>query len=218
MGMKVQQLILTVGAIAVIFLLVPASTMQTSMAHVHGFVKIGNKGTNNVTVELVSYNNDNAPDQVTVTSNDSSNNPGYYYFDISNGSGKTYVLYASYDKYQVSYGFTASGMDLSMPDMIITVATPTPIPTSTPTPRPSGEIGGMVIRNDSSSFLPVSAHNPTMTPTPKPSWAPTAAPTMEPTPTSAPAAGILSNVSLCLAIALVAILAIAAATLLFLRK
>ncbi|HTX43838.1 MAG TPA: hypothetical protein VMC61_03855, partial [Methanocella sp.] len=149
----------------------------------------------------------------------------YYQFAIENGSGSGYTIFTGYNGCNLTNNFWVpkSNNDVDVPkDLAIPRATPTPTPTpsptATPTPRPSGELGGTVIRNDSSSFIPVPISSPSTAPTLKPLMPPTATPTPEPTSTPEPSASAPSNVYLWLVIALVAIVAIAAAALLYLRK
>jgi hypothetical protein len=219
MKANVNTLLLTIAVMAVLFMLMPISLAET--VYIHGYVKYDNTPINGVTVLLAG----NFTGQRSNVTSYNGTNAGYYQFAIENGSGSGYTVTASYNGSNISYNFWVPesdadpdvSKDLNIP-LAMPTPTPTPCPTATPTPRPSGELGGMVIRNDSSSFLPVSAHNPTTTLTPKPSRAPTGAPTIEPTPAPVPAAGILSNIYLWLVVALMAILAIAAALLLYLRK
>ncbi len=219
MKSNVNVLLLTIAVIAVLFLLMPISLAET--VYIYGYVKYDNTPIKGVNVSLVGEFPGNRFNVTSFNGTDA----GYYQFAIENGSDSEYTVTASYNGSYVSSNFSVRESDadlgirrdLNIP-LVISTPTPTPCPTATPTPRPSGELGGMVIRNDSSSFIPVSAHNPTTTPTPRPSRAPTATPTVAPTPTATPPAGIFSNIYAWLAIALVAILAMAAAVLLYLRK
>jgi hypothetical protein len=216
--MRNRALWITICVLAIILLLVVDASAQSTYK-IYGYVRVDGNLTNGVTVRL---SGEGIPGQPTFdTVNDGSGTAGYYEF-IVNGSttGKGLSVSASHDNRSGSYSFIMLSED-KLANLSLSVSptpTPSPTPEPTPTPMPSGELGGMVIRNDSSSFIPASAHNPSTTPTPKPSGTPTAAPTVEPTLTPAPPAGILSNVYLWLVIALVAILAIAAAILLYLKK
>ncbi len=217
--MKLRQFLLIVGVMAVIGLLMPSAFMQTTV-HVHGYVKVGGTRMNDVNLHIVRQTNPPS-EQFNTTHNDTSGNPGFYEFYISNGS---YTIYASSGQNNGSYNFLASVADFSATEIIIAVPTPTPTPstTVTPTPRPDGELGGMVVRNDSSTFTPMSANAFTVTPVPRPSRMPPPPGTitliLTPMPTPTPTPGILSNIYVWLVIGAAAVLAIAAATLLYLRR
>jgi hypothetical protein len=206
-----RTILLTIGVIIAIVLLAAGSTAQ-STSTIYGYVSYGGVPTNGVTVTLAGEHS-----AQTVTA-DKDGHPGYYDFTVV--SGANYVVSAAYRNGTAMHGYVVSAPEVRI-DLDIPLPTPTPLPSLTVTPRPSHEPGGMVVRNDSSSFIPMSTNGITITPVPKPSRMPTAPPTITPipaTPTPTAVPGILSNVYVWLVIALVAILAIAAAALLFLRK
>jgi len=201
--------LLTLCVLAALLLTAACATAQ-STSKIYGYVSYGGTAVNGAVVTLAG------PDSGQYTTVDKDGHAGYYEFNVAQGN---YVVTATYNGHSASYLKVVSG-DVQI-DLDISTATPTPTagPSPTPTPRPSHEPGGLVTRNDSSSFMPM-APDFTVTPAPKPSINPTPTPTPapKPTPASTPAPGLLSNVDVWLIIALVAILAIAAATLLYLRR
>jgi hypothetical protein len=203
--------LLTMGVLIAITLLAAGSTAQ-STSKIYGYVSYGGVPTNGIPVTLAGEHS-----AQTVTA-DMDGHPGYYEFTVD--SGANYMVSAAYRNGTAAHGYVVSAPEVRI-DLDIPLPTPTPVPSLTATPRPSHEPGGMVVRNDSSSFIPMSANGVTITPVPKPSRMPTAPPTITPipaTPTPTATPGIPSNVYLWLVIALVAVVAIATATLLYLRK
>jgi hypothetical protein len=210
--MKAKALLIVINVMVVIFLFMLPSAAQT--VYVYGYVSYDHVPVNGA---VVSLSNEASGQNVTQNKD---GQPGYYEFFVDNGS--KIVVTASYGNHS-SFKSYFVNVDEVRIDLDISAATPTPTPTPipSPTPRPSQEPGGMVIRNESSSFMPMAPQN-TVTPVPWPSISPTPAPTIAPTPTPTPtptpAPGLLSNIYIWLGIALIAILAIAAAILIYLRK
>ena len=221
--MNGRSLLLTVGVMAVIFLLVPLSTAQAASSVIYGYVSVGGVSINGITVTLVDMSGKSA-DQHNVTSNDNSGNHGYYSFIVN---GSEYTLSAVYNGYSDSHTIiVSSGTNIAI-DLSIPTSTPTPIPTvtitATPTPRPLNDIGGMVTSTNQTSYIPMEASNPS--PTPIPMWTPTPAPSIHPSvtlaPTTVPSSGIFSNISLWLigtVVAIIAIIAVAAVVLVYIRR
>ncbi len=213
--MRNRALWITIGVLAIIFLLVADASAQSTTYKIYGYVRVDGNLMNGVTVRLSGEGI-----HATFDTINSGGTAGYYEF-IVNGStiGKGLTVSANYNNRSGYYGFFMQNDDKHADLSLTASPTPTPAPTPepTPTPRPSGDLGGLVTRNDS-LFVPVPVSNLVATPTPKPSREPTAAPTSEPTPTPAPAAGPLSNIYVWLVVALLAILIIAAAILIYLRK
>jgi hypothetical protein len=204
-------------------MLMASSSAQSTSSKVYGYVSVKGVPANGITVILWGQA---SGQQAAVTSNNlSNNNTGYYEFVIENGSGGFTVSATDDDGNTDLKSFILALGSIVQKDLDLRATptpTPTPVPTATPTPRPSHEPGGMVVRNDSSSFTPIAANGPTTTPIPTTPRTPTATPNTPPaptpTPTPVPAAGIFSSVYIWLIMALVAIMAIAAATLLYRKK
>ncbi|WP_128860062.1 carboxypeptidase-like regulatory domain-containing protein [Methanocella paludicola] len=196
----------TVCMIAVLLLTSAGSTAQAT-CKIYGYVSYGGVPAGGATVTLAG------PDSGQATTAEN----GYYEFVVTPGN---YIVTAAYSGHSASRTYVVNGAEVRI-DIDISTATPTPTPTPTPTvtPTPSHDPGGMVIRNESSSFIPM-APEFTVTPVPRPSSTPTPTPTIAPTPTPTPTPvhGLLSNLYIWLVIAMIAILIIAAAALIYLRK
>jgi hypothetical protein len=198
------------GLMAIVFLVAAGACAQQATSTVHGYVKVDGAYTNGVNVTL-----SNEASGSTVTA-DKDGHAGYYEFTVNDGS--RIIITARSGSFSGYYSYFVNAPDVSVPDIDISTATPTPSPTPSPTPvatirRPSMEPGGKVVHGDSSSFIPASARNPSVTPAPKPTVMSSVAPTV-PTATPEPSARIISNAYIWPAIILLAILVIAAAIIL----
>jgi uncharacterized membrane protein len=193
--------------IIVVLLLTAAGSTAQATSKIYGYVSYGGVPVSGAIVTLAG------PDSGQTTTGEN----GYYEFSVNPGN---YIVTAAFSGHTSSRTYVVNSAEVRV-DIDISTATPTPTPTPTPTatPTPSHEPGGMVMRNESSSFIPM-APEFTVTPVPRPSVTPTPAPTIlpTPTPTPTPTPGLLSNIYIWLAIALVAILIIAAAALWYIRK
>lgn len=190
-----------------VLLLTAAGSAAQSTSRVYGYVSYGGVPAAGATVTLAG------PDSGQATTAEN----GYYEFIVGPGN---YIVMAAYSGHSASRTYVVSSAEARI-DIDISTATPTPTPTPTPTatPTPSHEPGGMVVRNESSSFIPM-APEFTVTPVPRPPATPTPTPTIVPTPTPTPTPmpGLLSNIYIWLVVAFITILIIAAATLLYLKK
>lgn len=194
-------------------LVTAAGSTAQSTSKIYGYVTYGGTAVNGAVVTLGGQGSGQ------VTTADNAGHAGYYEFNLGAGN---YVVTATYNGHSAWHAYTLAGNDAQLNlDISSATPTPTPGPSPTPTPRPSHEPGGLVYRNDSSSFLPM-AVDYTVTPMPKPTIVLTPTPTIvpTPTPTPTPAPGLLSNGYVLLVIAIIAILVIVAAALaiIYLRK
>ncbi len=193
--------------VIVVLLLTAAGSTAQATSRIYGYVNYGSVPVSGATVTLAG------PDSGQVTTAEN----GYYEFSVGPGN---YIVTAAYSGHSASRTYVVNSAEVRIDiDISTTTPTPTPTPTPTATPMPSHEPGGMVIRNESSSFIPM-APEFTVTPVPRPSATPTPTPTVAPTPTPTPTPtpGLLSNIYVWLAVALIAILIIAAAVLWYIRK
>lgn len=196
--------------IAALLLTAAVSTAQTT-SRIYGYVSYGGVPVNGASVTLAG------PDSGQNTTVDKDGHAGYYEFNVNQGN---YIVTAAYSGHSASRAYALSVAEAQVNlDISTATPTPTPEPSQTPTPRPSHDPGGLVIRNESSSFLPM-APDYTVTPVPRPSSTPTPGPTIAPTPTPTPtpSPGLLSSVYIRIVLALAAVVAIAAAALLYLRR
>jgi len=223
--MNGRSLLLTVCALSAILLLAPTITTAQTI-WLYGQVKVGSNYTDGILVTLAGGSVAGSPTNYTY---ENVTGHGYYQFLIPNGSSGNYVVSANYynTTYSKSLVLNSGTVVGHFSDISIPATAPTAIPSptiiATPTPRPLNDIGGMVTRTNQTSYIPMSATNPSSTPLPM--WTPTAAPSIypsvTPTPTPVPSSGIFSNIRLWLmgtVAAIIVIIVAAAAVLLYIRR
>jgi hypothetical protein len=139
--------------------LIPSVMANVSASSiVYGYVFVNGAGTNGITVNL-TCNGSPAEYGTFSTLYDGNANPGYYQFDISNGS--YYSVQASYNGYYGYANFTAGDSDVMAN---VSISVPTTTPTITPTATPTA----------SPTYTPTATAAGTYTVTPVPTIAPTA--------------------------------------------